>query len=94
MSYQSTKIGIALAMADWMAVFSTITDLILACFPIIILRRLQISARTKIALCLLMGLGVMYVNLYPLLKQNSFTDFDEPSVLQPVARSELQFRQP
>ena len=42
-------------------VFSIIIDLILASFPIIILRRLQISFRTKIALCLLMGLGIMYV---------------------------------
>ena len=50
-----------------MAVFSAITDLILASFPIIILRTLQISPRTKIALCILMGLGVMYVTLFLLL---------------------------
>ncbi len=50
-----------LAIAKWMSVFSVITDFILASFPILILRTLQISPRTKIALCVLMGLGVMYV---------------------------------
>ena len=38
---------------------STITDLICAAFPTLFLRNLQVKLRTKIALCLLMGLGVM-----------------------------------
>ena len=37
------------------------TDLILATFPVFFLRKLQVSFRTKAALCFLMGLGVMYV---------------------------------
>ncbi len=42
-------------------VLSVIADLICAALPIIFLRNLQINRRTKIGLCLLMGLGVMYV---------------------------------
>lgn len=41
------------------AVLSTISDLVLAALPAIFLRNLQISFRTKVALCMLMGLGVM-----------------------------------
>ena len=40
-------------------ILSIITDLICAAFPIFFLRDLQLKLRTKIALCLLMGLGVM-----------------------------------
>ena len=40
---------------------SVTTDLILAAFPIFFLRKLQVNLRTKIALCTLMGLGLMYV---------------------------------
>ena len=35
------------------------TDYFLSAFPILILRKVQISLRSKIGLCLLMGLGVM-----------------------------------
>ncbi|KAL9001092.1 MAG: hypothetical protein Q9188_005517 [Gyalolechia gomerana] len=40
-------------------VLSIITDLICAAFPIFFLRGLKIKLRTKMALCLLMGLGVI-----------------------------------
>ncbi len=40
-------------------VLSIVSDLICAAFPILFLRNLQISIRTKIALFVLMGLGVM-----------------------------------
>lgn len=38
-----------------------ITDLICAGIPILVISRLQMNIRTKIALCCLMGLGVLYV---------------------------------
>ena len=41
-------------------VLSIISDLICAAFPVLFLRNLQIKKRTKVALCVLMGLGVMY----------------------------------
>ena len=41
-------------------VLSIISDLICAAFPVLFLRNLQIKLRTKVALCALMGLGVMY----------------------------------
>ena len=44
-------------------VLSIITDLICAAFPIFFLRGLQVRLRTKIALCVLMGLGVMSATL-------------------------------
>lgn len=40
-------------------VLSVITDLICAAFPVFFLRNLQVKTRTKVALCSLMGLGVM-----------------------------------
>ncbi|KAL9131323.1 MAG: hypothetical protein Q9217_000702 [Psora testacea] len=40
-------------------ILSIITDLICAAFPVFFLRNLQVKLRTKIALCLLMGLGVI-----------------------------------
>ena len=43
-------------------VLSVFTDLICAAFPIFFLRNLQVKLRTKVALCLLMGLGVMYAS--------------------------------
>ena len=43
------------------AVLSIIADLILAALPVIFLRNLQIGLRTKVCLCLLMGLGILYV---------------------------------
>ena len=58
-SHEPSDVGLFI-VADRVLVFSAITDLLLASFPILILRRLQISFRTKIALCVLMGLGVMY----------------------------------
>ena len=47
-------------------VISIVSDVILAAFPILILYRVQISFRLKIALCGLMGLGIMYVSLISL----------------------------
>ncbi len=44
-------------------VLSVISDLICAAFPVLFLRNLQIKMRTKVALCSLMGLGVMYEKL-------------------------------
>ena len=40
-------------------VLSIITDIICATFPIFFLRNLRVRLRTKVALCLLMGLGIM-----------------------------------
>ena len=40
-------------------VFSILSDFICAGFPILLLWDVQISKRTKVALCMLMGLGVM-----------------------------------
>ena len=40
-------------------VISIVSDFFLAAFPILILRKVQISLRSKIGLCLLMGLGVI-----------------------------------
>ncbi|KAI4231986.1 MAG: hypothetical protein L6R40_007573 [Gallowayella cf. fulva] len=41
------------------AIISIISDYFLSAFPILILRKVQISFRSKVALCLLMGLGVV-----------------------------------
>ncbi|KAF6220060.1 hypothetical protein HO133_003885 [Letharia lupina] len=41
------------------ALISIISDFFLSAFPILILRKVQISFRSKIGLCLLMGLGVI-----------------------------------
>ena len=41
------------------AVFSFITDFICAAFPIVLLRNLKIRKQSKIALCCLMGLGIV-----------------------------------
>ena len=38
--------------------FDIVTDLVCALIPIIVISRLQMNIRTKIALCILMGLGV------------------------------------
>ena len=40
-------------------VFSFITDFICAAFPIVLLRNLKIKKQSKIALCCLMGLGII-----------------------------------
>ena len=44
-----------------LAVLSIIADLVCATFPLIFLRKLQVNLHTKVGLCLLMSLGVMYV---------------------------------
>ncbi|KAI9792879.1 MAG: hypothetical protein M1833_000991 [Piccolia ochrophora] len=41
------------------AIISIISDFVLAAIPILILRRVQISFRSKVGLCSLMGLGVI-----------------------------------
>lgn len=41
------------------AIISIISDYFLSAFPILILRKVQISFRSKVGLCLLMGLGVI-----------------------------------
>jgi len=43
------------------AVISAVSDFAFAAFPILILWRVQMAVKAKIALCLLMGLGVMSV---------------------------------
>lgn len=40
-------------------VISAVSDFAFAAFPILLLWKLQMKLRTKFALCLLMGLGVM-----------------------------------
>ena len=51
---------VQLALSLTRLVLSIISDLICAAFPVLFLRNLQIKMRTKVALCALMGLGVMY----------------------------------
>ena len=41
------------------AIISIISDFLLAAFPILILRKVQISLRTKVGLCMLMSLGLI-----------------------------------
>jgi hypothetical protein len=41
--------------------WSIVTDFACAGFPIVILRKLQINPRTKLALWGIMGLGILYV---------------------------------
>ncbi|KAL8719662.1 MAG: hypothetical protein Q9225_003359 [Loekoesia sp. 1 TL-2023] len=41
------------------AIISIISDFFLSAFPILILRKVQINFRSKVGLCLLMGLGVI-----------------------------------
>lgn len=41
------------------AVISAVSDFVFAAFPILILWRVQMALKNKIALCLLMGLGVL-----------------------------------
>lgn len=60
----STHITRQLGVLTIDAVLSVISDLILAALPAIFLRNLQIGIRTKVGLCLLMGLGVLYVGLH------------------------------
>ena len=47
------------------ALISIISDVLLALFPIVILWKVQISLRTKVGLCSLMGLGLMCVSSFP-----------------------------
>lgn len=47
------------------AVISIVTDFIGATFPIFLLWNVDIKLRSKVALCLLMGLGVVYVLPFP-----------------------------
>ena len=42
-------------------VISAVSDFAFAAFPILILWRVQMALKSKIALCMLMGLGVVYV---------------------------------
>ena len=42
-----------------MAALDILTDLVCAGIPILVIRQLQMNKRTKILLCLLMGLGVL-----------------------------------
>ena len=52
----------AASTADCLSIvtaFSILTDFILAALPVVIVWNVQISTRTKVSLCLLMGLGVM-----------------------------------
>ena len=44
-----------------LSVISIVTDFIGATFPIFLLWNVDIKLRSKVALCLLMGLGVVYV---------------------------------
>lgn len=45
------------------AIVSIISDFALALFPIEMLRKVQIQRRTKVGLCILLGLGLMSVSL-------------------------------
>ena len=56
-----------MARADrYRPVLSIVSDLVLAGYPIVFLRGLQVKLRVKIALCVLMGAGVMSVFPLPL----------------------------
>ncbi|KAI4114686.1 MAG: hypothetical protein LQ345_004571 [Seirophora villosa] len=46
------------------AIISIISDFFLSAFPILILRKVKINFRSKVGLCLLMGLGVITVLNY------------------------------
>ncbi len=43
------------------ALISIISDFVLALFPIVLLWKVQIALRTKAGICILMGLGLLYV---------------------------------
>jgi hypothetical protein len=45
-----------------MLVFNLATDLILALSPMPIIWKIQTDLRTKISLCIVMGLGLLYVS--------------------------------
>ena len=47
------------------AVLSIVTDLVCAALPSIFLRNVQINRKTKIGLCILMSLGVMWAFFQP-----------------------------
>lgn len=47
------------------AVISAVSDFAFAAFPILILWRVQMAVKDKVALCLLMGLGVLLVHRHP-----------------------------
>ena len=49
--------------------FAVVTDFICSLLPSLFLRKVQISTRTKVALCALMGLGLMQV-IYSLILRN------------------------
>lgn len=49
-------------MTNLIAAIAIVTDLVCAGFPIIILRKLKINRRTKYALWVIMGIGLLYVN--------------------------------
>ena len=59
---QGSKVNslLKLALSLTPLVLSIISDLTCAAFPVLFLRNLRIKMRTKVALCVLMGLGVMY----------------------------------
>ena len=44
-------------------VIAIVSDFVLASYPIFILRKIQMSLRSKVGLCILMGLGIMSVHL-------------------------------
>ena len=44
------------------AIISIVSDFLLALFPIVLLWKVQIALRTKVGLCSLMGLGLMYAH--------------------------------
>ncbi|KAI4119256.1 MAG: hypothetical protein LQ345_000805 [Seirophora villosa] len=51
--------NIVIAQGALSAVLSIVTDVICAAFPVFFLRGLQVRLRTKIGLCLLMGMGII-----------------------------------
>lgn len=49
------------ALANGLVAVSVVTDFIGAGFPVVLLWKVDIPLRRKVALCLLMGLGIMYI---------------------------------
>lgn len=49
------------AHTDWPAAYSAFVDIYLAVYPTIVLYKLQLSLKKKLALCVALGVGSMWV---------------------------------
>jgi hypothetical protein len=48
------------------SVFNALSDLILALLPVPMIWKLRTTVRTRVSLCLVLGLGLLYVSRYVL----------------------------